>query len=60
MKTQQKLSDADARYIWSLVNHREKLRRQLSTLSDKALAQQFGVDTATIRRITAADGVAHA
>jgi len=46
-----KLTLEDARLIIKAVNHREKLKKEYSQLTDRKLAEKFGVVHGTIRSL---------
>ena len=48
---QSKLTEDDVRQIWALVAERESLRKRLSGLTNKAIAERLGVHVRTIERI---------
>lgn len=48
-----KLSEDDAAYILRCVERRERLRKEAATLSNRALAERFGVHHRTIDKLTA-------
>ena len=48
---QSKLTEDEVRQIWALVAEREKLRKRLSNLTNKAIADRFGVHVRTIEHI---------
>ncbi len=49
---QSKLTDNDVKNIHALVKIRNKLKRELSTLTNKAIAEKFEVHYRTIDRVT--------
>lgn len=56
---QSKLTDDDVMLIRELVCHREELKRQASELTNRHIADKFGVHHRTIERITAGGGWRH-
>ena len=54
-----KLTEEDVIAIWRLVRERERLRRQIKSLSNEAIAEKFGVSVRTIERILYDGGWAH-
>ena len=56
---QSKLNDDDVRLIHEAVELRNKLRAEASQLSNKSLAEKFGVHYRTIDRITALESWTH-
>lgn len=56
---QAKLTKEDIRLIWQCVAERERLREEARRLSNKALAEKFGVHYRTIERITQRWGWVH-
>lgn len=56
---QSKLTDEDVKIIRELVEYRDKIKKELSGLTNSALAEKFDVSQRTIDRITAGYGWAH-
>lgn len=55
-----KLDERDAAAIRELVEYREQLRAKASALSNRALADKFGVHRRTIERLIAGETWGHA
>ena len=54
-----KLCDEDVVQILDIVAYREKLKKELSTLTNKHIAEKFDVHIRTIDRITVNESWAH-
>ena len=54
-----KLTADDVRNIREIIAHREKLRKELSAITNKALAEKFDVHERTIDKITNRSTWAH-
>ena len=52
---QAKLNEQDVQLVLQLVMHRDDLKKQLKCLTNKAIAEKFGVHYRTIDRITAGE-----
>lgn len=56
---QSKLTDEDVKIIRELVEYRDKIKKELSVLTNSAIAEKFDVSQRTIDRITAGHGWTH-
>ena len=56
---QAKLCDDDVILIRGIVDHRNKLKKELSELTNKKIAEKFNVHFRTIDRITALESWTH-
>lgn len=56
---QSKLTEDDVRWIWELVAHRDDLKRQLSVLTNAAIAEKFGVHVRTVDKVIQGNGWTH-
>ena len=54
-----KLNESDVKMIRDLVEARNKLKAELSELTNKKIAEKFEVHVRTIDRITAGEGWGH-
>ena len=54
-----KLCEDDVRLILSLVEHREKLKREAKNLTNARIAEKFSVHIRTIDRITSGESWGH-
>ena len=54
-----KLNEEDVRHIRLLIEHRESLKRQAAAISNKRIAEKFGVHLRTIDKISAGHGWTH-
>lgn len=56
---QARLTEHQAREILALVEHRNGLKRELHTLTNRALAERFGVHQRTIEKLISGESWAH-
>ena len=56
---QAKLTEHDVQLVLELVLHRDDLKNQLRCLTNKSIAEKFGVHQRTIERITSGGGWGH-
>lgn len=56
---QSKLTEDDVRLINELVEYREKLKRELSNLTNAKIGEKFNVHRRTVERITSGRGWGH-
>ena len=54
-----KLDEEDVKHIRLLIGHRDELRRQAAAISNKHIADKFGVHLRTIEKISAGHGWSH-
>lgn len=54
-----KLTESDVRLIRELIAHREKLRAEVSTLTNQCIAEKFNVHHRTIDKISAGETWIH-
>ncbi len=53
---QSKLTEADVREIFAMVEQRDRLKRQLSRLTNASIAEMYGVHVRTVDRVTSGHG----
>jgi FixJ family two-component response regulator len=57
--THAKLTEEDVQLVLQLVAYREGLRRQLRHLTNKAIAEKFGVHQRTVDRVISGENWGH-
>ncbi len=54
-----KLDEHDAALIRALIRHRERLRREASELTNRKIAEKFGVHVSTIEKLASGETWTH-
>ena len=56
---QSKLTEADVREIFEMVEQRDRLKRQLSRLTNASIAEMYGLHVRTIDKVIQGNGWTH-